>query len=179
MQSLRDDRAQPRPSPQLPLEGLVVLDFSQFLAGPSCALRLADLGADVIKIERPQGGDASRQLRIAEQSFDGSSALFQTINRNKKSFAADLKDAQDLMRVKRLVRRADVMIHNFRPGVMERLGLGFETLAPINPKLIYAAVTGFGTQGPWRDRPGRFRSRPCLDRHPVRTGCRPARCWCW
>src|SRR5262245_56195454 len=87
----------------LPLQGLLVLDFSQFLAGPSCALRLADLGAEVIKIERPKGGDLSRSLYLADQAFAGESALFHTINRNKESFAADLKNAEDLRRVKALV----------------------------------------------------------------------------
>src|SRR5579871_4954397 len=101
-----------------PLAGLVVLDFAQFLAGPSCALRLADLGADVVKVERPDGGDLCRSLFVADQAFEGESALFHTINRNKRSFAADLKDPGDLARVKQLLRRADVMIHNFRPGVM-------------------------------------------------------------
>ena len=137
-----------------PLSGVLVLDFSQFLAGPSCALRLADLGAEVIKIERPQGGDPARNLYLADQAFAGDSALFHTINRNKKSFAADLKSPGDLKRVKALIRRADVMVHNFRPGVMERLGLNFETVCALNPRLIYAAVTGYGSQGPWRDKPG-------------------------
>lgn len=137
-----------------PLEGLLVLDFSQFLAGPSCALRLADLGAEVIKIERPQGGDLARSLYLAEQKLGGDSALFHTINRSKKSFAADLKSATDLGRVKALIRRADVMVHNFRPGVMERLGLDYATVSQLNPRLIYAAITGYGAQGPWRDKPG-------------------------
>ena len=137
-----------------PLKGLLVLDFSQFLAGPSCALRLADLGAEVIKIERPQGGDLSRSLYLADQAFAGDSALFHTINRNKKSFAADLKSATDLARVKALIQRADVMVHNFRPGVMDRLGLGFETVSTLNPRLVYAGITGYGTKGPWRDKPG-------------------------
>jgi CoA:oxalate CoA-transferase len=141
-------------APDRPLKGLLVLDFSQFLAGPSCALRLADFGAEVIKIERPQGGDLARRLYLADQSFAGDSALFHTINRNKSSFAADLKNPTDLKRVKALVRRADVMVHNFRPGVMDRLGLGFETVSALNPKLIYAAVTGYGLRGPWRDKPG-------------------------
>ena len=137
-----------------PLQGLLVLDFSQFLAGPSCALRLADLGAEVIKIERPRGGDLSRSLYLADQSFAGESALFHTINRNKKSFAADLKNESDLRRVKALVARADVMVHNFRPGVMDRLGLDFDTVSTLNPKLVYAAITGYGVTGPWRDKPG-------------------------
>ena len=137
-----------------PLEGLLVLDFSQFLAGPSCALRLADLGAEDIKIERPKGGDLARGLFLADQGIAGDSALFHTINRNKKSFAADLKNPRDLKRVKGLIRRADVMVHNFRPGVMDRLGLGYETVTALNPRLVYAAITGYGSQGPWRDKPG-------------------------
>jgi len=137
-----------------PLKGLLVLDFSQFLAGPSCALRLADLGADVIKIERPQGGDLARGLYLADQAFAGDSALFHTINRNKKSFGADLKTARDLRRVKALIRRADVMVHNFRPGVMDRLGLGYDTVNALNPRLVYAGITGYGSVGPWRDKPG-------------------------
>ena len=137
-----------------PLQGMLVLDFSQFLAGPSCALRLADLGADVIKIERPKGGDLARALYLADQGFAGDSALFHTINRNKKSFAADLKNPRDLKRVKGLIQRADVMVHNFRPGVMDRLGLGYETVAALNPRLVYAAITGYGSKGPWRDKPG-------------------------
>ncbi|EWY38644.1 hypothetical protein N825_12595 [Skermanella stibiiresistens SB22] len=139
---------------ELPLSGLLVLDFSQFLAGPSCALRLADLGADVVKVERPQGGDLCRQLYVADLALDGDSALFHTINRNKRSVAADLKDPADLEAVKRLVARADVMIHNFRPGVMERLGLGFDAVAALNPRLVYGAVSGYGDEGPWRDKPG-------------------------
>ena len=114
----------------LPLVGLVVLDFAQFLAGPSCALRLADLGAEVIKIERPQGGDLCRQLYVADQALDGDSALFHTINRNKRSLTADLKNPDDLALVKKLIGHADVMIHNFRPGVMERIGSGVSMWSP-------------------------------------------------
>lgn len=138
----------------LPLEGLRVLDFSQFLAGPSCALRLADLGADVIKVERPDGGDLCRGLVLAEQTFEGDSALFHTINRRKRSFAADLKAPDDLARVQALIARADVMIHNFRPGVMERIGLDAASVLALNPRIVYAAVTGYGDEGPWRDKPG-------------------------
>jgi CoA:oxalate CoA-transferase len=139
---------------RLPLAGVVVLDFAQFLAGPSCALRLADLGADVIKVERPQGGDLCRQLYVADLAFDGDSALFHTINRNKRSLAADLKDPKDLALVKKLIARADVMIHNFRPGVMERLGLGYDVVSGLNPRLVYGVVSGYGSTGPWRDKPG-------------------------
>ena len=137
-----------------PLAGVLVLDFSQFLAGPSCCLRLADLGAEVIKVERPRGGDLARQLQLADQAFGADSALFHTINRNKKSFTADLKSPADLKRVKALIARADVMVHNFRPGVMDRLGLDFETVARLNPRLVYAAITGYGARGPWREKPG-------------------------
>ena len=138
----------------LPLSGLTILDFSQFLAGPSCALRLADLGARVIKVERRDGGDASRSLALAGMMFDEASALFHAINRGKESYAADLKDAADLAAVKRLIARADVLIHNFRPGIMNRLGLGWDAVQALNPRLIYAGVSGYGTDGPWRDRPG-------------------------
>jgi len=139
---------------ELPLAGLTVLDFSQFLAGPSCALRLADLGADVIKVERPQGGDLCRGLVVADQHFEGDSALFHTINRHKRSFAADLKQPADLAQVRRLVAAADVMIHNFRPGVMERIGLDAASVRALNPRIVYGEVTGYGQAGPWRDKPG-------------------------
>jgi crotonobetainyl-CoA:carnitine CoA-transferase CaiB-like acyl-CoA transferase len=138
----------------LPLSGLVVLDFSQFLAGPSCALRLADLGAQVIKIERPGAGELGRQLYISNLALDGDSTLFHSINRNKRGFSANLKDPADLARVKQLIRRADVLIQNFRPGVMERIGLGHAEVRAINPRLVYATVSGYGLEGPWRDKPG-------------------------
>ena len=104
-----------------PLEGLLGLDFSQFLAGPAAALRLADLGARVIKIERPGAGDLCRQLYISNLELDGDSTLFHSINRNKQSFAADLRKADDRARIAKLVQRADVLIQDFRPGVVERL----------------------------------------------------------
>lgn len=138
----------------LPLDGLTVIDFSQFLAGPSAALRLADLGADVIKIERPDGGDLSRQLYVSNLEVDGDSTLFHTINRNKRSFSADLKNPDDLERVRRLVASADVMIQNFRPGIIERLGLGYDAVREFNPRIVYASISGYGTVGPWRDKPG-------------------------
>ncbi|WP_342251308.1 CaiB/BaiF CoA transferase family protein [Sphingomonas sp. OTU376] len=137
-----------------PLAGVTVLDFSQFLAGPSCALRLADLGARVIKVERREGGDSSRGLFLADMAFDQDSALFHAINRGKQSYAADLKHPEDLDAVRRLVARADVLIHNFRPGIMERLGLGWADVSALNPRLIYAGVSGYGPDGPWRDKPG-------------------------
>jgi len=137
-----------------PLEGLLVLDFSQFLAGPSAAMRLADLGARVIKIERPGTGDICRQLYITNLKLDGDSTLFHSINRNKQSFAADLKNPEHLAQVKKLIGRADVLIQNFRPGVMERIGLGYAAAAQLNPKLVYGIVTGFGSTGPWAGLPG-------------------------
>ena len=139
---------------QLPLDGLIVLEFCQYLSGPSATLRLADLGARVIKIERPVQGDAGRKLAIKDLWVDDNSLLFHTINRNKESFTADLKDAADLLLVKQLVGKADVVLHNFRPGVMEKSGLGYETLQSINPRIIFAVISGYGTEGPWKDKPG-------------------------
>jgi crotonobetainyl-CoA:carnitine CoA-transferase CaiB-like acyl-CoA transferase len=139
---------------QAPLEGLLVLDFSQFLAGPSAALRLADLGATVIKVERPVQGELCRQLYISDLEIDGDSTLFHTINRNKRSYAADLKSSSDLHKVRQLIARADVMIENFRPGVMERIGLGFDAVRALNQRIVYASVTGYGPRGPWVELPG-------------------------
>ena len=138
----------------LPLQGLRVLDFAQFLAGPVAALRLCDLGAEVIKIERPQGGDLCRGMVVNNQILDGTSLVFHTFNRGKKSVAADLKQDSDLDRVMKLIGTADVLLHNFRPGVMERIGLGYDAVREINPRIVYGAVTGYGNQGPWRDKPG-------------------------
>ncbi|WP_304200945.1 CaiB/BaiF CoA-transferase family protein [Flavobacterium alvei] len=137
-----------------PLEGLVVLEFCQFLAGPSAGLKLADLGARVIKIERPIKGEACRQLSIKDLFVDESSLLFHTINRNKESFAADLKNPEDLVLVKKLIAKADIMTHNFRPGVMDKIGLTFEDALTINPKIIYGTITGYGEKGPWAKKPG-------------------------
>jgi CoA:oxalate CoA-transferase len=137
-----------------PLAGLLIVDFSQFLAGPSASLRMADLGARVIKIERPGTGDLCRQLYISNLSLDGDSTLFHSINRNKQSYAADLKDPADLARVRKLLTQADVMIQNFRPGVIEKIGLGYEAVRKLNPRLVYGEVTGYGSTGPWRNKPG-------------------------
>ena len=102
-----------------PLEGLTVLEFSQFLSGPYAGLRLADLGARVIKIERPEVGDLCRNLYISDTDLEGDSTLFHAINRNKESFAANLKDAKDIELVKKLIEKADIITQNFRPGVIE------------------------------------------------------------
>ena len=136
------------------LKDILVIDFSQFLSGPSASLRLADMGAQVIKIERPGTGDICRQLYVSDVMIEGESTIFHAINRNKQSYTADLKDADDLEKVKRLLTKADVMMHNFRPGVMERIGLDYETVKTINPDIIYAEITGYGCDGPWRDLPG-------------------------
>ena len=137
-----------------PLENLLVVDFSQFLAGPSASLRLADLGARVIKIERPQGGDLCRQLYVSNLELDGDSTIFHTINRNKESFAADLKRPEDRAVIREIVHRAGVVIQNFRPGVMEKLGFHYAAVREYNPGVVYGEVTGYGKEGPWRDKPG-------------------------
>ncbi|WP_156252879.1 CaiB/BaiF CoA transferase family protein [Pseudactinotalea terrae] len=137
-----------------PLEGFLVLDFSQFLAGPVAALRLADLGARVIKIERPGFGDIGRGLAFAGARAGTDTVSFHAMNRGKQSVAADLKDPEQLAFVRELVEQADVVVENFRPGVMKRLGLDYETVKQVNPGVVYGSITGYGNEGPWRDRPG-------------------------
>lgn len=138
----------------LPLDGILVLDFSQFLAGPVAAMRLADLGARVIKIERPGVGDIGRTLAFAGLASDGDTLSFHMMNRNKESYAADLKNSESLQEVWKLIEQADVIIQNFRPGVIERLGLGYEEVKKRNPRIVYGSATGYGSTGPFRDRPG-------------------------
>ena len=138
----------------LPLKGITVLEFSQYLSGPCAGLRLADMGARIIKIERPEKGDAGRQLAISNLWVGESSLLFHTINRNKESFIADLKNADDLIFIKQLIEKADVITHNFRPGVMEVLGLGYNSVQKINPRVIYTEISGYGKKGPWKQKPG-------------------------
>ena len=128
--------------------------MSQFLSGPFAALRLGDLGARVIKIERPDGGDLCRRLYLSDTEIGGDSTLFHAINRGKESFAADFKSADDVALVKRLIAQADVVIQNFRPGVIERLGLDYESAKAINPGIVYASITGYGEDGPWAMLPG-------------------------
>lgn len=136
------------------LEGVIVLDFCQFLSGPSAAMRLGDLGARVIKVERPGVGDSGRQLTLNNLMSDGDSVNFQIINRGKESYAADLKNPEDLKSIRLLIDRADVMISNFRPGIMERMGLDYETVKKTNPGIVYGTVTGYGAEGPWVKKPG-------------------------
>lgn len=138
----------------LPLRGLLVVDLSQFLAGPLAGLKLADMGARVIKIERPGRGDLCRRLYASSTEIGGDSTVFHAINRNKESFAADLKNPMDHRRVCQLIKQADVVIQNFRPGVIERLGLAYQQVRAFRPAIIYGSISGYGEQGPWRDRPG-------------------------
>jgi crotonobetainyl-CoA:carnitine CoA-transferase CaiB-like acyl-CoA transferase len=138
----------------LPLAGLVVVDLCQFLSGPYASLRLQDLGARVIKIERPDGGDLSRRLYLSDTEIGGDSTIFHAINRSKESLALDLKDPADVAALKKLLGQADVMLQNFRPGVIERLGLDHASVKAINPRLVYGSITGYGMEGPWVQRPG-------------------------
>lgn len=132
------------------LEGIRVLDFTRVLAGPFCTMVLADLGAEVVKVERPGVGDDSR----AFGPFIGQeSAYFMSINRNKKSITLNLKDQRAVEIVKKMIPHFDVVVENFRPGVMDRLGLGYESLKELNPRLIYASSSGFGHTGPYSQLP--------------------------
>ena len=137
-----------------PLAGIVVLDLCQFLSGPYASLRLQDLGARVIKIERPDGGDLSRRLYLSDTEIGGDSTIFHAINRSKESLALDLKDPDDLAALKKLIGKSDVVLQNFRPGVIKRLGLDYETVRDLNPGIVYASITGYGEEGPWVQRPG-------------------------
>ncbi|ADE53246.1 CaiB/BaiF CoA transferase family protein [Coraliomargarita akajimensis] len=138
----------------LPLEGITVVDFSQFLSAPSASLRLADMGARVIKVERPETGDICRQLYVSNTEIDGESTIFHAINRNKESYCADLKDEADCEKLRQLVAKADVVMHNFRPSVMKRLGFDYESVKALNPEVVYGVITGYGKEGPWAGKPG-------------------------
>jgi CoA:oxalate CoA-transferase len=139
---------------ELPLAGLLVVDMCQFLSGPYASLRLQDLGARVIKIERPDGGDLSRRLYLSDTEIGGDSTIFHAINRSKESLALDLKRPEDIAALKKLLLRADIVMQNFRPGVIERLGLDYASVKAINPAIVYASITGYGDAGPWMQRPG-------------------------
>ncbi len=136
------------------LQDILVVDFSQFLSGPSASLRLADLGARVIKVEKPMTGDICRELYVSDVKLEGESTIFHTINRNKESYCADLKDADDLRKIKQLISKADVVMHNFRPRVMKQLGLDYEPVKAINPAIVYAEISGYGQVGEFRELPG-------------------------
>jgi crotonobetainyl-CoA:carnitine CoA-transferase CaiB-like acyl-CoA transferase len=134
------------------LEGVRVLDCSQILAGPFCSMLLADMGADVIKIEKPNGGDDTR--RMGPPFIDTESAAFLAMNRNKRSVVLNFKEPAGVDAMKKLVEDADIIIENYRTGVMERLGLGYEDLKAINPGIIYCSISGFGRTGPYAKRGG-------------------------
>ena len=133
-----------------PLEGIRVIDLTRVLAGPFATQSLGDLGAEILKIEPPGGGDETRRF---PPFIAGESHYFLGINRNKKSLVIDLQQAAGADILRRLVARADILVENYRPGVMERLGLGYEALAALNPRLIYCAISGFGLNGPLSDKP--------------------------
>jgi formyl-CoA transferase len=137
-----------------PLEGVRVVDLTQVMAGPFCTMLLADLGADVIKVE-PPSGDLSRGMGGRRLQMKGDDrAPFLALNRNKRSIVLDLKEAADLDHLRALLRDSDVMVESFRPGVADRLGIGFEAVRGLNQRLIQASISGFGQSGPWADRPG-------------------------
>ncbi|WP_312461785.1 CaiB/BaiF CoA-transferase family protein [Comamonas sp.] len=143
----------PSPSPRTgPLSGLVVVELTNVMAGPVGGLLLADMGAEVVKVERLPGGDDTR--RAIPPEIQGESATFMIVNRNKRGIAVDLKHPDGLQVVRRLIDKADVVIENFRPGTMEKLGLGYDVLRASNPALIYCKITGFGLNGPYAKRAG-------------------------
>src|SRR6266705_4228257 len=134
------------------LEGIRVVELTQIMAGPFCGMLLADLGAEVIKIENPRGGDDSR--RMAPPYYNGESAAFVAVNRNKYGIALDIRTPQGSELLWRLIETADVLVENFRPGTMERLGFGYEQVHVKQPRLIYCSISGFGHTGPYADRGG-------------------------
>jgi formyl-CoA transferase/CoA:oxalate CoA-transferase len=136
----------------LPLAGYRVLELAHLIAGPVCGMYLADMGADVVKIEQPGGGDASRSLYDPRPG--GDSVVFLTVNRNKRSIGLDLAAPEGRALFLRLAERADVVVEAYRGGVAERLGVGYEALAAVNTRLVYCSLSAFGPSGPWRDKPG-------------------------
>ncbi len=133
-----------------PLKGIRVLDFTRVLAGPAASLALADLGAEVIKIEPPGSGDETRTFPPFR---DGESHYYISVNRGKKSIVVDLKSVEGVKLVTELAAECDILVENYRPGVMDRLGLGYEALSSVNPGLIYCSISGFGMTGPLKDKP--------------------------
>ena len=148
-----DGTANERPAAGAALAGIRVVDLTQVMAGPFCTMILADLGADVVKVENPGGGDQTRHS-WGETGDGRDSTAFFALNRNKRSVLLDLKTEEGLAALHRLVATADVVVHNWRPGVAERLGADQATLTALNPRLVYAAISGFGATGPYADRPG-------------------------
>lgn len=133
------------------LDGIIVLDLTRVLAGPYCSMLLADMGATVIKIEMPKKGDDSRAFT---PQVNGESAYYMNLNRNKLGITLNLKSPEGKELFKKMVKKADVVLENYRPGTMEKLGLGYDTLKEINPGIVYGCISGFGHYGPYSDRPG-------------------------
>ena len=172
-----------------PFEGVRILDFTQVFAGPFGTYQLALLGADVIKVER-KGGEHMRFSPGSKEWADRAMApTWCAVNANKRNIELDLKDPKAIEIVKRLAKKADIVAENFRPGVMDRLGIGYEALSEINPKLIYCAVSGFGQEGPWKNTPsydGRIQATSGImsitgheDSVPTRARLRGVRCLEW
>ena len=134
------------------LENIKILDLSRVLAGPYCTMILGDLGAEIIKVEAPGGSDETRKW--GPPFRNGVSAYYLSANRNKKAITVDLKSSEGIETIKELVQESDVILNNFKTGTMERFGLDYETLAAINPRIVYASITGFGQTGPEKDLPG-------------------------
>ncbi|MGD2110092.1 MAG: CoA transferase, partial [Phycisphaerae bacterium] len=141
-----------RPTAELPLSGVRVLDLSRILAGPFCTMMLGDQGAEVIKVERPESGDDTRTW--GPPFAGGESAYFLCCNRNKRSITVDLKKPRGVELIKELAAVSDVLVENFTPGLMARFGLDYESLRKINPRLVYCSISAYGQDGPYRDRPG-------------------------
>lgn len=136
----------------LALAGVKVLDLTQIMAGPYCAMTLGDMGADVVKVEKPNGGDDAR--RMGPPFINGESAAFLGINRNKRSVVVDMRTDSGLEIVQNLARRSDILLQNFRPGSLDRMGLGYEQVREINPAIVYCTISGFGSTGPYARRGG-------------------------
>ncbi len=145
--------AKGEPGRPLPLAGVRVLDVSQVMAGPYACMLLADMGADVVKVEPPDGGDQTRGA-MGFKLKGNDSMGFLNMNRNKRSITLNLKSRAGREVLFRMVKDADILVENYRPGVVKRLGIDYETLSAINPALVYASISGFGQTGPWADRPG-------------------------
>ena len=137
---------------KLALERVKVLDLTQIMAGPYCTMMLADMGADVVKVEKPNGGDDTR--RMGPPFIEGESAAFLGINRNKRSIVIDLRSDPGRELAQRMARESDVLVQNFRPGSLERMGLGYEQVREINPAIVYCTISGFGATGPYAQRGG-------------------------
>ncbi|MFW5636247.1 MAG: CaiB/BaiF CoA transferase family protein [Thermodesulfobacteriota bacterium] len=135
-----------------PLSDLTVLDLSRVLAGPYCSMMLGDLGADVIKVERPELGDDTRHWD--PPSAGGEAAYYLCVNRNKRSLTVNLKEAEGREIIRELARKSDILIENYKVGTLDKMGLGYEEIKKVNPGIIYCSITGFGQNGPYKDKPG-------------------------